>query len=221
MDKRVIITGAAGVLGSAVCEYLRRHGATVIGIDLSEADDAGGGDFVGGVDLTNNAALEAVFAKIAEGGKIDGLANIAGGFCWETIADGSAESWEKMFRMNTLTALNACRAALPFLGAGASIVNIGAAATVKAATGMGAYTASKSGVARLTEALAEEVKPDAIRVNAILPSIIDTPSNRKDMGEKDADKWVKPEELAAVIAFLLSDDASAVTGASIPVTGRC
>ena len=85
---------------------------------------------------------------------------------------------------------------------------------------MGAYTASKSGVARLTEALADEVKDRRIRVNAVLPSILDTPANRADMGEEGADKWVKGEELSAVIAFLLSDAASAVTGASIPVMGR-
>ena len=125
-----------------------------------------------------------------------------------------------MFRMNTLTALNASRAALPFLESGASIVNIGAAGTAKATTGMGAYTASKSGVARLTEALAEECKDRGIRVNAVLPSIIDTPTNRADMGDEEADKWVKPRELAEVVAFLLSNAASAITGASIPVTGR-
>ena len=85
---------------------------------------------------------------------------------------------------------------------------------------MGAYTAAKSGVARQTEALAEEVKDQGLRVNAVMPSIIYTPANRAAMGEGDADKWVAPEELARVIAFLLSDDASAITGACIPVTGR-
>ena len=125
-----------------------------------------------------------------------------------------------MFAMNVVTALNACRAALPHLRSGASIVNVGAAATARAGAGMGAYTASKSGVARLTEALADEVKDRRIRVNAVLPSILDTPANRADMGEEGADKWVKGEELSAVIAFLLSDAASAVTGASIPVMGR-
>ena len=93
------------------------------------------------------------------------------------------------------------------------------AAALKAATGMGAYTASKSGVARLTEALADELK-GRVRVNAVLPSVLDTPANRADMGEADAAKWVTPQELANVIAFLLSDAASAVTGACIPVTGR-
>lgn len=124
-----------------------------------------------------------------------------------------------MHAMNVTTALVACRAVLPLMPNGGSIVNIGAAATVRAGAGMGAYTASKSGVARLTEALAEEHK-GVIRVNAVLPSIIDTPANRADMGEADAGKWVTPLELAKVIAFLLSDEASAITGALIPVTGR-
>jgi NAD(P)-dependent dehydrogenase (short-subunit alcohol dehydrogenase family) len=99
-------------------------------------------------------------------------------------------------------------------------VNVGALAASKAATGMGAYAASKAGVARLTEALAEELKDKGVTVNAVLPSIIDTPTNRADMPDADATRWVSADALAAVIAFLLSDDASAVTGALIPVCGR-
>jgi NAD(P)-dependent dehydrogenase (short-subunit alcohol dehydrogenase family) len=116
----------------------------------------------------------------------------------------------------------ASQAALPHLrrrGSG-RIVNIGANAATRAGAGMGAYTASKSGVARLTEALAEELKDDRITVNAILPSIIDTPPNRSDMPDADFDRWVKPDQLAGVIAFLLSDRASAITGALLPVVGR-
>ena len=103
---------------------------------------------------------------------------------------------------------------------GGAIVNVGAAATARAAMGMGAYTASKSGVARLTEALAEELKEEGVRVNAILPSIIDTPTNRADMPDADVAKWVSPAQLAGVVAFLLSSDAMPITGALIPVTGR-
>jgi NAD(P)-dependent dehydrogenase (short-subunit alcohol dehydrogenase family) len=98
-------------------------------------------------------------------------------------------------------------------------VNIGAAAAARAGIGMAAYAASKSGVARLTEALATELKPRRIRVNAVLPSIIDTPANRAAMPAADFTSWVTPGELAHVIAFLLSDEASGITGASIPVTG--
>ncbi len=217
--KRIVVTGAAGALGKAVIAALIEQGCELIGIDIGT--DAGGpGAFVGGVDLTDEAATQAALEGIARTGPIHGLVNVAGGFAWETVVDGSLASWQRMFDMNVVTALNASRAALAYLGSGASIVNIGAAATARAGMGMGAYTASKSGVARLTEALAEEVKDKGIRVNAVLPSIIDTPANRADMGEGDADKWVKGEELAAVIGFLLSDAASGVTGASVPVTGR-
>ncbi|MNI55234.1 3-oxoacyl-[acyl-carrier-protein] reductase FabG [compost metagenome] len=101
-----------------------------------------------------------------------------------------------------------------------AIVNVGAAAATRAALGMGAYAASKAGVARLTEAFAEELKDQDVRVNAVLPSILDTPANRADMGDADAHRWVKPEALAEVIVFLLSDAADAITGATLPVTGR-
>jgi NAD(P)-dependent dehydrogenase (short-subunit alcohol dehydrogenase family) len=124
--------------------------------------------------------------------------------------------------MNLKTCITATKAALPHLerqGAG-RIVNIGALAANKAANGMGAYAASKAAVARFTEALADEVKLKNITVNAILPSIIDTPQNRKDMPDAEFDRWVKPQDIARVIAFLLSDASAAVTGALLPVTNK-
>lgn len=218
MSKRIIVTGAAGSLGQSVMAALGSKGLRIVGIDLSESGPDG--EFVGGVDLCDPVQVRAAVEQIAANGPIDGLVNIAGGFTWETVGEGAAVTWERMFRMNTLTALNACSNVVPFLGAGTSIVNVGAAAAAKAAGGMGAYTASKSGVARLTESLAEELKGKGVRVNAVLPSIIDTPANRAEMGEQDVDKWVTPPELAEVIAFLLSGNASGVTGACIPVMGR-
>ena len=89
-----------------------------------------------------------------------------------------------------------------------------------AGTGMGAYAASKAGVAKLTEAMAEEFKDRGLRVNAVLPSILDTPANRADMPQAEFDRWVRPEALARVVAFLLSAEADAVTGVSLPVAGR-
>ncbi|MDZ4777766.1 MAG: SDR family oxidoreductase, partial [Alphaproteobacteria bacterium] len=154
-------------------------------------------------------------------GRIDALVNIAGGFRWETLADGKPETWDFLFKVNLMTAVSASRGALPHLaanGAGA-IVNVGAGAALKAGAGMGAYAASKSGVHRLTEALAEEWK-GKVTVNAVLPSTIDTAANRKDMPDADFSKWVTPAELASVILFLASDKARAVTGALIPVNGR-
>jgi len=155
-------------------------------------------------------------------GGVDVLVNIAGGFTWETIETGSIATWERMFAMNLKTALHACQAVLPHLiakGAG-RIVNIGAAGASKAGAGMGAYAASKSGVLRLTEALSEETKDRGLTVNAILPGIIDTPTNRKDMPDADHARWVAPEAIADVVSFLLSDAARAVTGVGIPVMGR-
>ena len=215
----MVVTGAAGVLGAVVAQELAKAGHAVVGIDLAASAPDFPGTFLGGIDLTDSAATEAAFADPAIAPGIAGLASIAGGFRWETVLGGHPESWDFLYRINVRTALNAARAAVPVLGEGGAIVNVGAAATIKAGLGMGAYTASKSGVARLTEALADELK-GKVRVNAVLPSILDTPANRADMGETDAAKWVSPRELATVVSFLLSDAASAVTGACIPVTGR-
>jgi NAD(P)-dependent dehydrogenase (short-subunit alcohol dehydrogenase family) len=138
------------------------------------------------------------------------------------LADGDIETWDRMYQMNLRTAVVTSQAALALLRASApsAIVNVGALAAAKAGVGMGAYAASKAGVARLTEALAEELKDAGVRVNAVLPSILDTPANRADMPDADATRWVRPEALAGVVAFLLSHDAEAVTGACIPVAGR-
>lgn len=218
----VAVTGAAGALGRSAVAVLQAAGWTVAGIDLGVVDGPGVALALGGVDLTDETAVGAAAAQIADKfGRLDGLVNIAGGFAWETVADGSVATWDRLYAMNVRTALIASRALLPLLRAGqGAIVNIGAAASVKAGAGMGAYAASKSGVARLTEALAEELKGEGVRVNAILPSILDTAANRADMPDADFATWVTPDQLAEVAAFLLSPAASAITGALIPVTGR-
>ncbi len=154
-------------------------------------------------------------------GKLDALVNIAGGFAFETVADGNAKTWQRMYALNVSTALNASQAALLHLAASGAgrIVNVGAMGALQAGSGMGAYAASKAGVHRLTEALAAEWK-GKITVNAVLPYIIDTNAIRGSMPKADFAKWVRPEELADVILFLISDAASAVTGALLPVSGR-
>jgi NAD(P)-dependent dehydrogenase (short-subunit alcohol dehydrogenase family) len=218
---QIVVTGAAGALGSAVASFLAGKGLQVTGVDLAGEKANFPGSFIGNIDLTSQTGSAEAAAKIRALGPVDGLVNIAGGFRWETVEEGSVDSWEFLFRINVLTAVNITKSLLSDLVATkASVVNIGAAATLKADMGMGAYTASKSGVARFTEALAAELKGKGVRVNALLPSIIDTPANRADMGDADAAKWVRPEELAEAIAFLLSTGASAITGALIPVTGR-
>ena len=112
----------------------------------------------------------------------------------------------------------ASREVLKHIGNGGAIVNVGAAAAANPAIGMAPYAASKAGVMALTKSLAEELRERSIRVNAILPTIIDTPANRRDMPDADPSGWVKPEAIAKVVAFLLSDDAAPITGAGIPLS---
>jgi NAD(P)-dependent dehydrogenase (short-subunit alcohol dehydrogenase family) len=226
-NKTVVITGGLGALGRAVAHSALAQGARVAIVDHAPTERASGlglGQAVvlGGVDLTDFATAERAMAEAARAaGGIDVLVNIAGGFVWQTLEEGDLSAWGRMYAMNVMTAATASKAALPFLlksGAG-RIVNVGAAAAAKAGAGMGAYAASKAGVAKLTESLAEELKGRGVTVNAVLPSIIDTPANRADMPGADVSKWVAPEDLAAVILFLASDAAKAITGALIPVTG--
>jgi NAD(P)-dependent dehydrogenase (short-subunit alcohol dehydrogenase family) len=221
MTGNIAVTGAFGALGSAVVRTLRAKGYGIAAIDLAEGGATLEGVVeVGGVDLADPNAAARAFARIErEFGVLKGLVNVAGGFVWETVADGAIDTWDTMFRINLRTAVNACRAALPLLGRGGSIVNVGALGAISPGAGMAAYAASKSGVARLTESLAEELRERGIRVNAVLPSIIDTPANRRDMPDADPAKWVAPEALAAIIAFLLSDAAAPISGASLPVAG--
>jgi len=222
--KIVVITGALGALGTIVAEIARQRGAKIAGIDHAPSRTPATSDRLelGGVDLSDPlAAKRAIDAVVAHFGKLDALINIAGGFAFEPVADGDTKTWQRMYALNVLTALNTSRAALAQLAAsgGGRIVNIGALGALQAGAGMGAYAASKAGVHRLTEALAAEWK-GKVTVNAVLPSIIDTAANRASMPKADFAKWVRPQELADVILFLASDAASAITGALLPVAGR-
>lgn len=220
----VAITGAFGVLGAAVATAAAAQGARLVLIDFAKDGPAPDGALtLGGVDLTDPAqAAMAIDAGAVHFGGLDALLNIAGGFAWQTLADGPTDTWAALYRLNVLTTANASRAAIPHLRASAAgrIVNVGANAALKAAAGMGAYAASKAGVHALTQSLAEELKGDNITVNAVLPSILDTPQNRADMPTTDPADWVAPADLAAVMLFLASETAVAVTGALVPVTGR-
>ena len=222
----IVITGAFGVLGSAVARAAAENGARLALVDFATTAPPGlpADAFVqGGVDLTDAVAAGAAIDAAADHfGGLDALLNIAGGFKWETLASSLMEGWHRLFLMNVQTAANASRAATPHLkrSAAGRIVNVGANGALKASAGMGPYAASKAGVHSLTESLAEELKADGVTVNAVLPSIIDTPANRADMPKADFAAWVAPADLAAVMLFLASEEARAVTGALIPVTGR-
>lgn len=224
-NRRIVVTGGFGVLGRAVGDVLRSAGARVALIDKATIpqDLPSGFSAQGGTDLGQESeAREALnHVTIALDG-LDALVNVAGGFQWETVEGGSIETWDRLYALNVRTAFLASQAALPHLLASSHgrIVNVGAISAGSATSGMGAYAAAKSGVARLTEAMAEEFKDRGITVNAVLPGILDTPANRTDMPKADANRWVDPAALARVIGFLLSDLAAPITGALIPVKGR-
>jgi NAD(P)-dependent dehydrogenase (short-subunit alcohol dehydrogenase family) len=225
---RILITGGTGGIGAATVRRFVAEGAWVVASGRSTERGAELVRELGervrfiAADVTRDDQLNDLFDEAAGWrGRLDVLFNIAGGFVWQTTDDADP-AWASMFALNVATALNASRAALPHLKASAEgrIVNVGANAALKSAAGMGAYAASKAGVHRLTESLAEELKDSSVTVNAVLPSILDTARNRQDMPDADPAKWVAPADLARVMLFLASPGSRAITGALIPVTGR-
>lgn len=216
--KTVIITGANGALGQAVVGSAIEEGASVIAIDrLFTSERTGVHQIV--VDLTD---ANAVAAGIDPIDSVDGLFNIAGGFAMgPAVHETQASEWEAMFAMNVTTARNMCAAVVPKMLAAkrGAIVNVGAMSAREGQGNMGAYCVAKSAVMRMTESLSKELRPHGINVNAVLPSIIDTPTNRADMPDADHSKWVDPNDLAKIICFLGSDGARAMHGALVPVVG--
>jgi NAD(P)-dependent dehydrogenase (short-subunit alcohol dehydrogenase family) len=227
-NRTVIVTGAAGNLGKAVANAFAEQGAKLVLVDLKREslETAFGAEndrrsFAPANLLETGDALGVAQAAIGRFGRIDVLCNIAGGFrMGEMIHETSDENWNFLFDINARTLLHAARAVVPHMlsAGGGKIVNVGAFAAQKGASRMGAYTASKSTVIRMTEAMAAELREKNINVNCVLPTIIDTPENRAAMPKADPAKWVAPSDLANVIVFLASDAARAVHGAALPVT---
>jgi NAD(P)-dependent dehydrogenase (short-subunit alcohol dehydrogenase family) len=228
-NRTVIVTGAAGNLGKAVAKAFADLGANLVLVDLKREGLAGafGSEnerqlFAPANLLEMDEAAGVAQAALARFGRIDVLCNIAGGFrMGETVHEISDENWNFLFDINTRTLLHAARAVVPHMlaASGGKIVNVGAYAAQRGAARMGAYTASKATVIRMTEAMAGELREKNINVNCVLPTIIDTPENRAAMPKADPAKWVAPSGLASVIVFLASDAARAVHGAALPVTG--
>jgi NAD(P)-dependent dehydrogenase (short-subunit alcohol dehydrogenase family) len=225
----VMITGAAGNLGRALAERFDAKGASLVLLDVNGAalSSAYGKDDARHLrlptDLNNDASVgRTVTAALERFGRIDTLCNIAGGFDMGPAVHETGDAlWQAMLDLNAGTLLGTVRAVVPhMLKAGrGQIVNVGAGSAVAGRPNMGAYCASKSAVVRLTESMSAELRDRGIRVNCVLPSILDTPANRGAMPDADPKRWVAPADLAQVIAFLCSDAARAIHGAAIPVFG--
>ena len=225
----VIITGATGNLGRAVADAFDARGANLVLVGrsrdglASHFGDEGARRLFVAADLVAQQDANAVAdAAIARFGRIDVLCNIAGGFrMGERVHETSDETWQFLFDLNAKSVLDMARAVVPKMleSRRGCIVNVAAYAALKASANTGAYAASKSVVIRLTEAMSAELREQNVNVNCVLPSVIDTPQNRADMPKADPRKWVALDDLANVIVFLASDEARAIHGAAIPVTG--
>lgn len=224
-DRHVVVTGASGGLGGAVVERLVAEGATVHA-PLVEQERPAHATWLAhaqvvatpGVDLGDERDAMAYFAAV-EG--LWGSIHLVGGYAMAPITETTLADFDRMMTLNARSCFLACREAVRAMrGAGGRIVNVAARPALAPVGGMIAYAASKAAVASITQSLAVELAGERILVNAIVPSIIDTPANRKSMPDADFDAWPKPAELAAAITFLASPDNALTSGALVPVYGR-
>lgn len=235
-DANVVVTGGTGALGRAVVARFVSAGA-ICHIPNLNGEELEGFPFAGdpavqvvsGVDLTDEAAVTAFYAGLPP---LWASVHIAGGFDMATLLDTTAAAFERQFRMNVLTCFLCTREAVRSIrtrkeavcggAAGGRIVNVAARPGIEPRTGAGmaAYTAAKAGVAALTQALGEELADEAIWVNAVAPSIIDTPANRLAMPDMAHERWPAPEAIAEVVAFLASVENRTARSGIVPVYGR-
>lgn len=220
--RSVVVTGGTGALGDAVVDALLAQNA-VCHIPSRASEDTSpqrqGVHIYPGIELTNQDQVDAFYAGV---GTIWASIHLAGGFAAKAIAKTDKAHLLAQLDTNIVSCFLCCRAALSRMPQGGRIVNVAARPAQEPRTGAGmtAYTIAKSGVAALTVALAEEVAKDGVLVNAVAPSIMDTPANRKAMPKADHALWPKVEEVAATILFLASPDNRVTRGAIVPVYGR-
>jgi NAD(P)-dependent dehydrogenase (short-subunit alcohol dehydrogenase family) len=229
MRQSAIVTGGTGGLGSAVVARLLDDGwrvvvPWVVERELERVPEREGLELIQ-ADLFDADAVGAVvsLAAGASDAPLRGVVNLVGGFAMGArVHETPIEEFEKQFRLNLRPAYLIVAAAVPHLlqAGGGSIVCVGTRAAVQPFSGAAGYISSKAAVIAFAQAVAAEYKNDGIRCNAIMPSVIDTPANRESMPKADFEKWVKPAEIAGVIAHLLSDASRPTSGAAIPVYGR-
>jgi len=232
-NRNVLITGGTGILGSAVTKAYLAQGNTVAVTYLFDNEVERFKEY--NPELSNDVTFlfanvtdetevqQTIKTLISQHGNLDILVNIVGGFVGGIpTAELDEDKWNFMMNLNLKSVYLCCKAAIPYMTEQSygKIVNVSARAGLKGEAGLSAYCVSKGGVRTLTESLAAEVMDSGINVNCIMPSIMDTPMNREAMPDEDHDRWVKPEDVAKVIYFLTSDDASIINGAAIPVYGR-
>ncbi|MCB1044489.1 MAG: SDR family NAD(P)-dependent oxidoreductase [Acidobacteria bacterium] len=223
----IVVTGGTGALGSRLCELLIRENANVHAtyivdreLDYLSEELASHARFhTHRVALTEEQQVIEFFDKL---GTIDGLCAIAGGFDMASTYDTTLEAWQRMFQINVTTAFLSSREALRHMDhkRGGRIVAVGSYSVVHTTAGMAAYRASKAAVLNLVDSMAEETLHTHITVNAVLPTILDTPANRNAMPDADYSKWVSTQQAAETIAYLLRPDSGHITGACIPLRGR-
>ncbi len=227
--RTVLLAGAAGTLGLAAAKVFAQEGAQLVLLDRTPISEAALAALAPAhclsiaLDLFDASKVgNTVEQAIARFGRIDVLCNLTGGFAMgDAVHETSDSTWDFLHDINVRTLRNTARAVVPHMlrQGGGKIVNVGAYSAQLGVAGMGAYTAAKSEVLRITEAMSAELRMKNINVNCVLPTILDTPQNRADMPDSDPQRWVHPHDLAKVIAFLASDAARAIHGAGLPVTG--
>jgi NAD(P)-dependent dehydrogenase (short-subunit alcohol dehydrogenase family) len=224
-DRVALITGANGALGAVIAQAFATTGARVIGVTRSAAAQTGGEASITYevADVSDEAAVEALIARVVRDyGTLDIVVNTVGGFAaGQPVTDMSLDTWEGMLSLNARTAFlvskHAGRAMLQQRSG--RIINVASRSAYSGRKNAAAYAVAKRAVITLTEAQAEETRGSGVTVNAIVPSIIDTPANRASMTSADTSRWPTPEQLARVVLFLASDDAAVISGAAIPVYG--
>jgi NAD(P)-dependent dehydrogenase (short-subunit alcohol dehydrogenase family) len=224
MAMTAMVTGAGGALGSAVTAELARAGWSIVGVDRDEAALSRLPDDVRreAADLTDAAAVDALFAKLAaDGVTLGAVVHTVGMFRGGAVADSSSEDYRLLMSVNLDTAWWVSRAAAQHLAAagGGAIVEVAARHGIEPVAGAAAYSLTKAALVHLVRVLDVELRSAGVRVNAVVPALIDTAANREVMSEKAMARAVTPGAIARVVAFLVSDDASPVVGAIVPVYG--
>lgn len=228
----VMVTGGTGYLGSAVCKAFRDGGADVVVVYLFEKELPYFRKILGAgakqialekADVSRRGEMDRVVANVLKRfGRIDALVNTVGGYMAGTVEDATPEDFDRAMALNLKSVFLACKAVIPEMKKRkrGKIVSVSTRTALRGEAEAFLYAASKSGVNRLTEALAEELLDFNVQVNCVMPSVMDTPANREWMSKGQVAKAVKTEQVAAVIRWLCSEQADAISGAAIPVYGR-